>query len=203
VNLRQIGARRNVLTFSGGLSGNDLAAGAGNDLIAGAGNDLIAGAGNDLAAGAGNDLAAGAGNDLIAGAGNDLIAGAGNDLIAGAGNEVDYDLANSTVDPPVNVAAAVKKTTVVVTWNPPAFGQVRTYYIWRTTNTGPSLANPPTNIGKVTVSTPPTSATSQYSFVDGTTHNKTTYVYFVTSVLGNRRQSPPSNYAPISVVFNQ
>jgi hypothetical protein len=195
LDLRQIGARRNVLTFSGGLSGNDLASGGGNDLISGGGNDLASGGGNDLASGGGNDLASGGGNDLASGGGNDLA--------SGGGNEVDYDLANSTVDPPTNVQAAVVKNTVNVTWNPPGFGQIRTYYVWRVSGSNPSLTNPPVNIGKVTVATPPASATVTYTFQDATAKNKTYYVYFVTSATGNRQQSPPSGYAPLMVVFNQ
>jgi hypothetical protein len=70
-DLRQIGARRNVLAFSGGLGGNDLASGGGNDLLSGGGNDLASGGGNDLASGGGNDLASGGGNDLASGGGND------------------------------------------------------------------------------------------------------------------------------------
>ncbi len=70
--------------------------------------------------------------------------------IGTGGQEADFDQANSTVDPPISVGVKQVSKTVVVTWAPPGFGRIRTYYIWRanTTNGPISATNLPVNIGK-------------------------------------------------------
>jgi hypothetical protein len=192
LDLRQIGARLNASGFSTDVAGIDLAGGGGID--------LGGGGGIDLAGGGGIDLAGGGGIDLGGGGGIDLAGGGGIDLAGGGGEEVNFDLANSTVDSPLNVAVALSGHNVNVTWSPPGFGRIRTYYIWRAI--GPiSPANLPTNIGKVTGSPPNT------SFLDTTVKNNVTYTYFVTAALGadsginNGNQSGASNMPVITVKF--
>ncbi len=143
------------------------------------------------------------GTGRIGGGGTGRIGGGGTGRIGGGGVESDFDLANSTVDPPISVGVKQVSKTVVLTWTPPGFGRIRTYYIWRaiTTNGPISATNLPVNIGKVT-GTPPTT-----TFTDNNIKNKTTYTYFVTSALGadsgrnNGNQSGPSNMVTITVVF--
>jgi hypothetical protein len=201
VDLQQMSARRNLLAFSTGVGGTDLALGGGSELILGGGTDLSLGGGTDLASGGGNDLASGGGTDLSLGGGTDLSLGGGTDLSLGGGSEVDFNLANSTVDPPSTVKAVpVRSNSALITWNPPAFGQIRTYYVWRAnTTTAPiSRTNPPVNLAKITVTLPITAA-QLYSFTDTTPKPKNTYIYFVTSVTGDKRTSGPSSFTdPIS-----
>ena len=152
VDLRQVSARRNMLTFSGAMSGTDLASGGGTELISGGGTDLASGGGT-ICLRRRQRPASGSGTDLASGGGTDLASGGGTDLASGGGAEVDYKLANSTVDPPANVTARQVGHNVVVSWNPPELGQIRTYYVWQanTTKAGISTTNPPVNVGKITV----------------------------------------------------
>ena len=194
VDLRQMGARRNAFGFSTDIGSGDLIGGAGGDLIGGAGGDLIGGAGGDL----------------IGGGGGDLIGGAGGDLIGGAGGEEvnDFDLANSTVDPPFGLACTncisssgslvEQNKSVTLTWTPPGFGRIRTYFVWRAVGQV-SATNLPTNIGKVTGSPAGT------TFTDSKIKNNVTYSYFVTAALGpdsgpnNGNESGPSNTIIVTV----
>lgn len=187
IDLRQIGARRGVFGFSGDIWGEKDANGSLED-------------------GSGGSLDDGAGGSLDDGAGGSLDDGAGGSLEDGAGGqqEGNFNGANSTVDPPQVGAPVQVKKTVVLTWTPPAFGQIRTYFIWRanTTNGPISPANLPINVGSVT-GTPPLA-----TFVDSfKLTNNTTYTYFVTSALGadsgpnNGNQSGPSNFVSITVHF--
>ncbi len=200
VDLRQMSARRNAFGFSGDIGSGDLIGGAGGDLIGGAGGDLIGGAGGDL----------------IGGGGGDLIGGAGGDLIGGAGGEEvnDFDLANSTVDPPsslactncVSLSGALvdNNKSVTLTWTPPGFGRIRTYFIWRAVGTI-SATNLPTNIGKVTGKVPGSPPAT--TFPDQNVKNNVTYTYFVTAALGadsgpnNGNGSAPSNFITVTVKF--
>lgn len=195
LDLRQIGARRGVFGFSGGVWGAD---------VKDVNGTLEDGAGGTLEDGAGGTLEDGAGGTLDDGAGGTLDDGAGGTLDDGAGGlESDFGRANATVDPPIKVTGAQVSHTVVVNWNPPGFGQIRTYYIWRanTTNGPISAANLPVNIGKVT-GAPPVD-----TFTDKSVKNGTTYTYFVTAALGadsganNGNQSGASNFVTVVVKF--
>ncbi len=196
IDLRQIGGAPGVFGFSGDVWGTFDNSGPGGSLGLGAGGSLGLGAGGSLGLGAGGSLGLGAGGSLGLGAGGSLGLGAG-------GVESDFDLANSTVDPPVKVGVKQVSKTVVVTWTPPGFGQIRTYYIWRanTTNSQISATNLPVNIGKVTGT--PLATT----FIDSNIKNNTTYTYFVTSALGtdsgrnNGNQSGPSKMVTITIKF--
>src|SRR5262249_46143924 len=87
IDLRQTGARRGVFGFSGDVW---------ESLDDGAGGSLDDGAGGSLDDGAGGSLDDGAGGSLDDGAGGSLDDGAG-------GLESDFDRANTTVDPPINL----------------------------------------------------------------------------------------------------
>jgi hypothetical protein len=88
---------------------------------------------------------------------------------------------------------------VRLNWQAPDFGQIRTYYIWRS-----DAKAAVKNIAKVTGSVP-----LKTTFLDTTVKKDTTYTYFVTAALGggqsdpnnNLRQSGPSNLYSIKVVF--
>ena len=104
------------------------------------------------------------------------------------------------MDSPLNVAVAMSGHNVNVTWSPPGFGRIRTYYVWRAI--GPiSPSNLPVNLGKVTGSPPNT------NFLDTTAKNGVTYTYFVTAALGadsginNGNHSGASNMPTITVKF--
>jgi hypothetical protein len=179
LDLRQIGARRGVFGFSGDVWGT-----------------LDDGSGGTLDDGSGGTLDDGSGGTLDDGSGGTLDDGSG-------GRESDFDQANSTVDPPNGVTAALAQKSVVLTWSAPSFGQIRTYVIWRanTTNGPISPTNLPVKIGIVSGAPPAT------TFTDQNVKNNTTYTYFVTSILGadsgpnNGNQSGPSNFSTITVKF--
>src|SRR5215469_3901072 len=179
LNLGQISARRGVFGFSGDVWGT-----------------LDDGTGGTLDDGTGGTLDDGTGGTLDDGTGGTLDDGTG-------GLESDFDRANSTVDPPLNVTAAQVGHNVVLNWTPPDFGRIRTYLIWRanTTNGPISSTNLPVNIGKVT-GTPPLT-----TFTDTTDKNGNTYTYFLTAALGadsgrnNGNQSGPSNMVSVAVKF--
>src|SRR5262249_33303493 len=103
LDLRQIGARRGGVGFSGDVWGT-------------------------LDDGTGGTLDDGTGGTLDDGTGGTLDDGTG-------GMESDFDRANSTVDPPLNVTAAQVGHNVMVTWTAPDFGRIRTYLIWRADTT--------------------------------------------------------------------
>jgi hypothetical protein len=191
IDLRQIGGAPGVFGYSGDTWGRFDNSGPGGTGKLGAG-----------ASATGGMTGAGDGGTGKLGAGTGKL-GAGTGKL-GAGAEADFDLSNSTVDPPSVVGANQVSHTVVLTWTPPGFGRIRTYYIWRanTTNGPISPTNLPVNVGKVT-GTPPAT-----KFIDNNNvKTKTTYTYFVTSALGadsgknNGNQSGPSNMVTIKVVF--
>jgi hypothetical protein len=197
LDLHQIGGAPGVFGFSAGVWGTLDNSGPGGSLGSGVGGSLGSGVGGSLGSGVGGSLGSGVGGSLGSGVGGSLGSGVG-------GAESDFDLANSTVDPPIKVTAKQVSKTVVLNWMPPGFGQIRTYYIWRanTTNGPISPTNLPANIGKVTGTPPLTTFTDSSKLM-----NKNTYTYFVTSALGaesgknSGNQSGPSNMVPITVVF--
>ncbi len=194
IDMRQIGARGGVLGFSADAGDNP----------ADFGGDNPADFGGDNAAEFGGDNPADFGGDNPADFGGDVP-------------ETDFDLANSTVDPPIaltctncvksSVPWVEKGKSVPLAWTPPGFGQIRTYYIWRAniTNAPMSATNKPVNIDKVT-GTPSTPAPTP-AFTDGTVKNNNTYLYFVTAALGaasgknSGNQSRPSNKVSVAVKF--
>jgi hypothetical protein len=169
-DLRQIGARKNALGFSAGVWGSE-------DIIGGGSEDLIGGGSEDIIGGGSEDIVGGGSEDLI------------------GGGEMTFDLANADVDPPTGLTATTAYATVTLSWVAPAFGQIRTYYIWRAdTTTYPiSATNLPTNIAKVEGAPPAT------TFKDTTVQKYKKYTYFVTSALGDGTKSGPSTMVTIEV----
>jgi hypothetical protein len=96
------------------------------------------------------------------------------------GGDLTYEAADSVVREPESVTVATEGTTVVVHWAPPIFGQVQTYYVYRTvsgTTTPVNCAegNPlPANTYTCTDTSPATVAT-----------------YFVSTVLLDGREGAP------------
>jgi hypothetical protein len=195
VDFRQIGSRGGAAGYSGGGTPGDLIGG-------GTPGDLIGGGitGDLIGGGTPGDLiGGGVTGDLIGGGTpGDLIGGGTPGDLIGGGTEVDYDIANSTVDPATGLSANMVNKAVVLTWSPPGFGQIRSYLVYRLLGTFNPVTNPLTNaqlVATVKGAPPKTTAT------DASVKNKTTYTYFVVAQLGNGRQSPVSNGAVIFVVF--
>jgi hypothetical protein len=191
--LRQIGARRNIDGFSVDIGAADIAGG--GTKIIGGGTKIIGG-GSDLI-NAGSQIL-GAGTKIIGG--GTKIIGGGTKIIGG-GEELDFDAANTSVEAPVGLTATLVPTGVQLNWNPPSFGQIRTYYIWRanTTKVPLSATNLPVLVGTNT-GTP-----LNKFFIDTGVKKNQTYAYFVTAALGtdsgpnSGNQSGGSNIVPITV----
>jgi hypothetical protein len=208
VDLRQIGSARNAYGFSSGVGTGDLGSG---------GGDQLGGTGGDQLGGTGGDQLGGTGGDQLGGTGGDQLGGTGGDQLGGTGGEElhDFDFANSTVDPPTSLNCSDCTTSspgvfvepnkaVSLTWTPPGFGQIRVYYVWRAdiTKLPMSSTNPPTlikTLGSAANITPPPT-----TYVDSNVKTSATYLYFVTSGLGNDsgtnsgNESGPSNMITVS-----
>jgi len=139
--------------------------------------------------------------------------------IRGGGIDQDEDTATSTVSSPSNLTCSIGRNNVPgcvissgiflengksipLSWTPPAFGQIRTYYVWRavgsfTTSQQVLLKGASfTKIATVT-GTPPST-----SFVDSNNiKNNTTYTYFVTNTNKQRAQSGPSTPLVVTTKF--
>ena len=193
VDLRHIGARRNVGGFSTDIGSNDVQ-GPGTKIFGG--GTSIFGGGDDLIGGGADVFSDNTGTSIFGG--GTKIFGGGTSIFGG-GDELTFDQANATVDEPLNLTAVLAQKGVTLSWSRPGFGQIRTYYIWRVDETkGPlSPTNLPINVGKVTGKPPLT------TFTDLSAKNNTLYLYFVTSALGadsgtnNGNQSGPSNMVTI------
>jgi fibronectin type 3 domain-containing protein len=102
--------------------------------------------------------------------------------------EITREAANSIVRPPRKVTATPSDTrlahSVTLNWNPPVFGQIVSYNIYRGANgTTPTLY----------FSTSSSQTPAATSYTDATVTDCTTYTYFVTSLLGDGRESVASN----------
>ena len=197
LDLRQIGARSNKLRASGaaGLDAFDLGGGL-DALDLGGGLDAFdLGGGLDASEIGGGLDAADIGGGLDA-----LDLGGGLDAAdIGGGSEQDFDTANSSVDAASGLSAVQSGHNVALNWTKPAFGQIRTYFIYRLLGSFDPVTNPLSNavqVGKVSSQGPPAT-----SFADTTVKNKTTYTYFIISALAKGAQSAPSNLAQVSVSF--
>jgi hypothetical protein len=202
VDLRHTGARRNVGGFSTDVGSNDVL-GPGTSIFGG--GTSIFGGGDDLIGGGADVFSDNTGTSIFGG-GTSIFGGGtsifgGGTSIFGGGDELTFEQANSTVDEPLNLTAALAQKGVTLSWTAPGFGRIRTYYIWRTdvTKSPLSLSNPPVNVGKVTGAPPLT------TFTDTSAKTNATYQYFVTAALGgdsgpnSGNQSGPSNTVTIFV----
>ncbi|HEV2465304.1 MAG TPA: hypothetical protein VGT04_15975 [Acidobacteriaceae bacterium] len=195
IDFRQIGARAGAGGFSGGVG---LTGGGGVGLTGGGFRSSGGGAPSDLGDGGGVGLTGGGFRSSGGGVG---LTGGG--FRSTGGGEVDFDLANSTVDPPTQLSAIMGTRAVVLNWKSPAFSQIRSYLIYRLVglfdpNSSDKTYNPLTNAKLIATvkGTPPVT-----TYTDTTIKNKTTYTYFVVAALGNGLQSPASKGSSIYVVF--
>lgn len=142
----------------------------------------------------------GGGGSRVGGGGSRV--GGGGSRVGGGGTEQDTDTANSTVDAPAGLTAAMNGHSVLLNWTAPEFGQIRSYSIWRAAGLFKTLADVYSNrgmftrIGSVTTPTPPST-----NFLDGTVKNNTTYTYFVLDMNKQGVQSGPSATVIIAVKF--
>jgi hypothetical protein len=199
LNLTQIGARRNVGGFSGGVTGAD---------IFGGGADIFGG---------GADIFGG-GADIFGG-GADIFGGGADIFGGGAGFEIDFTIASATVDPPsgltctdcVSVSGVLTETTVTnpnpirvpLSWTPPGFGVLTNFTVWRATGSFPTAASVAAalaanshsfqSIGTVS-GTPPA-----ITFIDATAVNGQTYTYFITDTNSAAVQSGPSDPLVVTI----
>ena len=194
LHFQQIGSRRNIFGFSADLSASDIG-GPGGRIVGGGGR--IVGGGADLINGGSQLL--GSGGRIVGGGGR--IVGGGLNLLGGS-LEVDFNAANAEVDPPVNLNAAQSgKSSVTLTWQPPDFGQIRSYSVWRAviTKYPMSATNPPTFIAAVSAKL------GLNSYTDTSVKPNQTYEYYVIAALGADsgsnagNQSGPSNFATVTV----
>jgi len=199
MNLQQIGARTSAFGESGGIN------------FAGGGINF-AGGGIDFAGG-GIDFAGG-GIDFAGGGIN--FAGGGINF-AGGGIDQNEETATSTADVPTGLVCTVALSgvpgcvpssgaflengkNIPLTWTAPAFGQTRTYTIWRAVGSyGPSQVL--LNLGKFSVLKTLTGMPPSPSYIDTTVKNGVTYTYFVTDTNKQGAQSGPSGLVVVTVKF--
>jgi len=178
LDLRQIGASSDAFGFSDGAGGNRV----------GGGGNRVGGGGNRV----------GGGGNRVGGGGN-RVGGGGNRV--GGGGEQNTDAANSTSDPPVLTQPTISGHSVILTWTPPEFGQIRTYTVFRALGKFPTLGDVFLNRATFTTlttlnGTPPTN-----TFPDSTVQNNKTYTYFIVDTNKKGAQSSPSNPMWITVKF--
>ena len=192
INLSQIGARAGAYGFSGG---------GGGFLTQGGGGFLTQGGGGFLTQGGGGFLTQGGGGFLTQGGGGFLTQGGGGFLTQGGGAEQDSDMANSTADPPTALTAIQVSHTVVLNWAPPAFGQIRNYYVWRATGSFTTLESVLANLSAFSQIKKLSGSPPVTTYTDKSVKTKTTYTYFVTDSNALTVQSGPSTPAVVSVIF--
>jgi hypothetical protein len=89
---------------------------------------------------------------------------------------------------------------VPLTWNSPAFGQIRAYNVYRATNITGSVLPNAKQFSKVQTLTPiAPSVTPPTNWVDTTIKNNNTYTYFVTAVNKQGVQSGASNFVTVTI----
>jgi hypothetical protein len=174
VDLQQLGAAGSLSTE--GFGGGGFALGGGGFALGGGGFAL-----------GGGGFALGGGGFALGGGGFALGQGHG---------EVDLKTANSVTRPPRNLKATVvsSPSAVHLTWDPPTFGQIAFYNVYRSTDGGTpaQLSSPGSIILPATTSNP---------FVDSKISCGHSYTYFVTASLAGTitalkplgQESVPSN----------
>ena len=148
LDLRQVGATSDEFaslqnSTSYGSAGVTIGGGGGVTIGGGGGVTIGGGGGVTIGGGGGVTMAAAAAS--LGGGGGVTIGGGGGVTIGGGGGattELDYLTANSIVRPPTSPGmtpspAGVTPAYVIITWNPPAFGVVETYTIYRSVNGAP------------------------------------------------------------------
>ena len=192
IDLSQIGARAGAYGFSGGGGGL---------LSQGGGGLLSQGGGGLLSQGGGGLLSQGGGGLLSQGGGGLLSQGGGGLLSQGGGVEHDSELANSTVDPPIQLTASQGSRSVVLNWKAPGFGQIRNYSIWRAEGTFTTLHDVLANLNAFTNIKTLTGSPPSKTYIDTNVKNRKPYTYFLSNANKQKAQSGPSTPATITVVF--
>ncbi len=139
--------------------------------------------------------------------------------IRGGGIDQDEDTATSTVSSPSNLTCSIAQNkvpacvvssgsflengkSVPLSWTPPTFGQIRTYFVWRAVgsfSTSQQVFQKAASFSKIgTISgTPPATL-----FLDSNNiKNNTTYTYFVTDANKQSVTSGPSTPLVVTVKF--
>jgi len=229
MNFLQLGARRNIGGYSASVNSSDLALTDQGSQILGGGSQILGGGSQILGGGSqilggGSDLVNSGsqilgGGSQILGGGSQILGGGsqilgGGSQILGGGVELDFQTANTVVDPPVNLfVTSPAKKTAYLTWLPPGFGQIRAYYVWRVdvskNDIGPNnLPVVVMTIGSLTSGTPPPRCSTDatiFCWTDTGVKTNYTYKYFVTAALGSDsgpnagNQSGPSNIFQIVI----
>ena len=108
--------------------------------------------------------------------------------------------ANSTVDAPTALTAAMSNHNVRVSWTSPGFGQIRKYSVWRAVGnfTASQLVANRSLFAKIATLT---GAPPAVTFTDTNVKNNVTYTYFVTDTNKQGIQSAPSTPFSITVKF--
>ena len=191
-------------TVTMGAGGNITLGGGGTITLGGGGTVTLGGGGNVTLGGGGNVTLGGGGNITLGGGGNVTLGGGGNVTLGGGGanaTELDYNTANSVVHPPtsptytVTPASGNSPQTVLVSWQPPAFGVVQSYTVSRSVNGGT-----PVPLSTISGNPPATTYTDTNPPAGMLTYTITTTLVPDTSG-GNSRQSSPS--FPATLTLNQ
>jgi fibronectin type 3 domain-containing protein len=213
IDPRQIGAYGSMsVAKGGGLNGGGNGFSSGGGGLNGGGGGLNGGGGGLNGGGGGLNGGGGGlngGGGGLNGGGAGLngggagLNGGGGGLNGGGSNEITLATANSVTRPPRNLTATedVSPRNIHLFWNPPTFGQIGAYNIYRQP---PFAGGNPVNlqIGDVRLifhNDPNDPHFGQYEFVDTTaTCNPAGYTYFVSALLGAGstnpgQESPASN----------
>ncbi len=199
-----LGSGGNVTLGSGGTialgsggnvtlgSGGNVTLGSGGTITMGSGGTVTLGSGGNVTLGSGGVVALGSGGNVTLGSGGTIALGSGGNVTLGSGGtlstELTYETANSIVRPPSLPTETPMPEGVRIDWNPPAFGVVQTYTIYRSSNGAAPMA-----IGSVSGNPPAT------EFIDTNPDlTSQTVIYTISTTLApvaldpTQRQSPPS-----------
>ncbi|HET8965839.1 MAG TPA: hypothetical protein VFN20_06480 [Candidatus Acidoferrum sp.] len=143
----------------------------------------------------------GGGGTRVGGGGSRV--GGGGTRVGGGGTEQDTDTANATADPPALNQPQMSAHNVLLTWNAPEFGQIRSYSIWRAEGSFTSIASVYANRAAFRNLTVPalTGAPPTTSFLDTMVQNRQTYTYFIVDTNKQGAQSAISTPVTITVRF--
>jgi hypothetical protein len=209
LDLRQVGATSNRFASLANLTsysnsgvtiggGGGVTIGGGGGVTIGGGGGVTIGGGGGVTIGGGGGLTIGGGGGVTIGGGGGLTIGGGGGVTIGGGGgattELDYLTANSIVRPPSSpgmtpTPAGVVPAGIIITWNPPAFGVVETYTIYRSVNGAPAVA-----VGSVSGvdGNPPGTTWTDFNPATGTVVYTITTTLFPVPIDPTSRESQPS-----------
>ncbi len=193
LDLRQVGATSDEfasLQNSTSYGSAGVTIGGGGGVTIGGGGGVTIGGGGGVTIGGGGGVTIGGGGGVTIGGGGGVTIGGG----GGATTELDYVTANAVVRPPTSPGytpspAGVTPAYVIVSWNPPAFGVVETYTIYRSVNGAPAVA-----VGNVSGvnGNPPGTTWTDWNPASGTVVYTITTTLLPVPIDPTERQSPPS-----------